>query len=425
MFVADEAAKLEDVSQDMATEQHWLTVNRLVFADENRSFGFIYTISARRTGDLPRVVFEAQIRNRLGDNIFELKNLATADVQTYLRKVVDNFVDKPKVEGLVAAGTIPAASYNWDAFPFTVSAKAEFIDYFNRISVTEREMFELYVMHQAIEHYRGTPLEPRLERFFRRMAGQLDNEELFTLEDLGAVLSFRPSAPDEADAKLFDLVTRAVRERRWLRFDYRKPGEKKPERRRVQPYHVLEYGGRWYLLAYDPMRRDVRTFVLGRMREAVMGEERFERPKDFDARKHLESSIGVMAGKGDFQVVVQMDAWLTDILRGRRWHPSQVVEELPGGGSQLRLRLGALEEIVRSFEVGGRERLIEVKTTRFGELTPFFASRNEVEFSDERREHYQLCRVFGFREEPRLFTLAGSLRSSCQLEPFNYSAAPN
>lgn len=293
------------------------------------------------------------------------------------------------------------------------------------MSVTEREMFELYVMHQAIEHYRGTPLEPRLERFFRRMAGQLDNEELFTLEDLGAVLSFRPSAPDEADAKLFDLVTRAVRERRWLRFDYRKPGEKKAERRRVQPYHVLEYGGRWYLLAYDPMRRDVRTFVLGRMREAVMGEERFERPKDFDARKHLESSIGVMAGKGDFQVVVQMDAWLTDILRGRRWHPSQVVEELPGGGSQLRLRLGALEEIVRSFEVGGRERLIEVKTTRFGELTPFFASRNEVEFSDERREHYQLCRVFGFREEPRLFTLAGSLRSSCQLEPFNYSAAPN
>jgi proteasome accessory factor B len=213
------------------------------------------------------------------------------------------------------------------------------------VSVTEREMFELYVMHQAIEHYRGTPLEQRLERFFRRMAGQLDNEEQFTMEDLGGVLSFRPSAPDEADAKLFELVTRAVRERRWLRFDYRKPGEREVERRRVQPYHVLEYGGRWYLLAYDPMRQDVRTFVLGRMREAVMLDERFERPKDFDPRKHLEKGIGVMGGTGDFQVVIQMDAWLTDILRGRRWHPSQVVEELPGGGSQLRLRLGCLEEI--------------------------------------------------------------------------------
>ncbi len=52
-----------------------------------------------------------------------------------------------------------------------------------------------------------------------------------------------------------------------------------------------------------------------------------------------------MKGKGDYQVVIEMDAWLTDILRGRRLHPSQVVEELPGGGSHLRLRLCCLEEI--------------------------------------------------------------------------------
>jgi hypothetical protein len=79
---------------------------------------------------------------------------------------------------------------------------------------------------------------------------------------------------------------------------------------------------------------------------------------------------------------------------------------------------------IRSFEVGGQDRLIEVKTTRFGALTPFFASRNEVEVSEERRDEYQLYRLFSFRAEPRLFTLAGSLRSSCQLEPFSYSALP-
>jgi predicted DNA-binding transcriptional regulator YafY len=44
-------------------------------------------------------------------------------------------------------------------------------------------------------------------------------------------------------------------------------------------------------------------------------------------------------------VVIEMDAWLTDVLRGRRWHPSQEVAELPGGGSQVRMRLSGLEEI--------------------------------------------------------------------------------
>jgi proteasome accessory factor B len=59
----------------------------------------------------------------------------------------------------------------------------------------------------------------------------------------------------------------------------------------------------------------------------------------------LGGSLGVMSGKGDYQVVIEMDAWLTDVLRGRRWHPSQEVAELPGGGSQVRMRLSGLEEI--------------------------------------------------------------------------------
>ena len=80
---------------------------------------------------------------------------------------------------------------------------------------------------------------------------------------------------------------------------------------------------------------------------------------------------------------------------------------------------------IQSFEVDGRDRLIEVKTTRFGALTPFFTSRNEVEFSEERQGDYQLYRLFNFRAQPRLFTLGGALRGSCELEPFSYSAVPN
>jgi len=79
---------------------------------------------------------------------------------------------------------------------------------------------------------------------------------------------------------------------------------------------------------------------------------------------------------------------------------------------------------ILSFERDGRERLIEVKTTRFGALTPFFASRNEVEVSEARSQQYQLYRVFTFSSSPRLFTLPGSLRETCQLDPFTYEALP-
>jgi Domain of unknown function (DUF3883) len=77
-----------------------------------------------------------------------------------------------------------------------------------------------------------------------------------------------------------------------------------------------------------------------------------------------------------------------------------------------------------SFEADGRERLIEVKTTRFGAMTPFFASRNEVNVSAKREAQYQLYRLFSFHSQPRLFALSGSLRNSCRLDPATYSAVP-
>ncbi len=80
---------------------------------------------------------------------------------------------------------------------------------------------------------------------------------------------------------------------------------------------------------------------------------------------------------------------------------------------------------VSSFETSGEPRLIEVKTTSFGPLTPFFASRNEVAASEFHAPAFQLYRLFNFREKPKLYTLAGSLRSSCILEPVSYSAVPD
>jgi hypothetical protein len=76
-----------------------------------------------------------------------------------------------------------------------------------------------------------------------------------------------------------------------------------------------------------------------------------------------------------------------------------------------------------SFETDGRERFIEVKTTSFGSRTPFFASQGEVAVSDELSDKYQLYRVFKFRESPKLFMLAGSLRQSCALDPIQYRAS--
>lgn len=77
---------------------------------------------------------------------------------------------------------------------------------------------------------------------------------------------------------------------------------------------------------------------------------------------------------------------------------------------------------VLSFEEDGRERLIEIKTTAFGELTPFFVSRTELARSETDAERFRLYRLFDFRERPRLFDLPGAITGHCQLDPVSYMA---
>lgn len=77
---------------------------------------------------------------------------------------------------------------------------------------------------------------------------------------------------------------------------------------------------------------------------------------------------------------------------------------------------------ILSFETDGRERLVEVKTTRFGAMNPFFATNNEVAVSEKRSDEYYVYRLFDFSKKPRLFLLNGSMRSTCTLEAVQFRA---
>jgi len=79
---------------------------------------------------------------------------------------------------------------------------------------------------------------------------------------------------------------------------------------------------------------------------------------------------------------------------------------------------------VPSFDPDGREKLVEVKTTAFGPLTPFFVSANQLRTSRRERDGYHVYRLFRFRTDPRLFTLSGAIDETAALEPSEYLARP-
>jgi hypothetical protein len=78
---------------------------------------------------------------------------------------------------------------------------------------------------------------------------------------------------------------------------------------------------------------------------------------------------------------------------------------------------------ISSFELDGRERLIEVKTTNGWERTPFHITRNEMAVAEARRQEWQLIRLWNFARQPNAFAPRAPLGDHVELTPTSFLAS--
>jgi predicted DNA-binding transcriptional regulator YafY len=223
----------------------------------------------------------------------------------------------------------------------------EEVSSFPTLQITEGELFALLVAEKALQQYRGTNFEKPLLSAFRKMAASLPDTISLNLADWEQTISFHTRAEPILNLEIFDALARAAAQRRQLELIYRKPGRREAERRVVDPYHLANVNGEWFLFAHDHLRDALRTFVPARIRAVRETGQTFARPEKFSLEKTLRDSFGVHTGQGLHEVVIQFNEFAADYIREKRWHPSQELRELSAGGVELRLRLSSLGEIQR------------------------------------------------------------------------------
>jgi predicted DNA-binding transcriptional regulator YafY len=144
-----------------------------------------------------------------------------------------------------------------------------------------------------------------------------------------------------------------------LELQYRKPG-KDVEVRLVDPYHLANINGEWFLFAYDHARKDIRTFSPARIQTARPTGTRFERSQKFSLEKRLRDSFGVHSGEGKFDVVIRFGPRAADYIREKKWHASQTLRDLKGGAVELKMQLSSLGEVQRwVLSWGGDARVLQ------------------------------------------------------------------
>lgn len=217
---------------------------------------------------------------------------------------------------------------------------------FPTMQITEGEIVALVVAEKALQQYRGTSFEKPLLSAIKKMEQALPETISLNLADIERTISFRTRAEAVLNLEVFDGLARAVAQRRQLELLYRKPGQS-AEKRLVDPYHLANINGEWYLFAFDHARKDLRTFVPARIQSVKQTGKSFERTQKFSLERRLRDSFGVHAGEGKFEVVIHFSPRAADYIREKKWHPSQSLSDLKNGGVELRMQLSSLAEVQR------------------------------------------------------------------------------
>jgi len=218
---------------------------------------------------------------------------------------------------------------------------------FPTLQISEGELLALLVAEKALQQYRGTPFEKPLMSAFQKMISSLPETVSINLADWKQSISFHTSAEPIMNLEIMDLLSTTTVQRRQLLLKYRKPGQKEGEDRIVDPYHLANINGEWFLFGYCHLRQDLRTFVPSRILSAASTGKSFIPLKKFSLSRRLRDSFGVHSGADKFQVVIQFTDQVADYIREKKWHPSQQLRELENGGVELSLELSSLVEIQR------------------------------------------------------------------------------
>jgi predicted DNA-binding transcriptional regulator YafY len=223
----------------------------------------------------------------------------------------------------------------------------EDVNAFPSVQLTEGELVALLIAEKALQQYRGTHFEKPLLSAFRKITDSLPDSISLDLSDVGKTISFRTSAESLLNLEVFDALARAVTRRQQLILTYRKPGTAMAEERPVDPYHLANINGEWFLFAYCHLRNDIRTFVPSRIQGIRQAGKTFVRPAGFSLDKLLRGSFGVYSGEGQYQVIIRFSPKVADYIREKRWHPSQLIRSLKNGSLEVQLQLSSLTEVQR------------------------------------------------------------------------------
>jgi predicted DNA-binding transcriptional regulator YafY len=217
--------------------------------------------------------------------------------------------------------------------------------------LTVADVAALYLSRSLVDGLSGWPLSEELRAAFDKIEKSLNPRMREFLATLPQVITAK-AAPGGTTGRVVDVTRRlldATRERREVEMRYFSASSNRAKTYRVQPYRLALAQGGVYLVAWVPAYDAFRTFAVERLERLSVLDQTFRRTRELP-EDPFGGSMGVFVGDPE-TVELEFDARMTPYVRGRVWHTTQRLDELPSGGVRLTLHV-SIDWALKSWILG-------------------------------------------------------------------------
>ena len=164
----------------------------------------------------------------------------------------------------------------------------------------------LLIARQAVEQFKSTPLHDKLIQVLNTIVEALPEQLIKEHLLLAGKMRFEGPPTPTINAAVWQEIRWCLQLNQVLQMVYRTAGDGQVRTRKVDPYGIVIRNREWYLVGWDHLRGDIRTFYFPRIISAESLEESFTVRDQFNLDEYLEESVDAHQSKATrFKVMLR------------------------------------------------------------------------------------------------------------------------